>query len=71
MRPDPRAHRWTGPATGDIVAWADEWIIKATSPDGTALDMSGVSSDVLRRRPDGTHIYLVDNPTATGTATLD
>ncbi|MEW2289395.1 hypothetical protein [Streptomyces sp. NPDC047841] len=31
-------------------------------PDGTALDMSGVSSDVLRRRPDGTCIHLVDNP---------
>ncbi|MEV5731448.1 MULTISPECIES: hypothetical protein [Streptomyces] len=30
--------------------------------DGTMLDMSGVSSDVLRRRPDGTFIYLVDNP---------
>ncbi|MEV4189936.1 YybH family protein [Streptomyces toxytricini] len=62
VRPDLRAHRWAGLAAGDIVAWVDEWTIKATLPDGTVLDMSGVSSDVLRRRPDGTFIYLVDNP---------
>jgi len=49
-------------ATGDISGWVDELTLKATTPDGTKLDMKGVSADVLRRQKDGNWAYLIDNP---------
>jgi len=62
MRPDLQAQRSVSFETGDIAAWVDEWTLKATAPDGTVLDMKGVSSDIMKRLPDGNWVFLVDNP---------
>lgn len=62
MRPDLQAQRCLAIEVGDHAMWVDEWSLHATLPDGSAMHMKGVSSDILRREPDGTWVYLVDNP---------
>jgi len=62
MRPDLQAQRSVSFETGEIAAWLDEWTLKATTPDGVALDMNGTSSDIMKRLPNGNWVYLVDNP---------
>jgi len=62
MRPDLQAQRSVSFETGEIAAWLDEWTLKATTPDGVELDMSGTSSDIMQRLPNGNWVYLVDNP---------
>ncbi|MFD1532559.1 hypothetical protein [Pseudonocardia aurantiaca] len=42
-----------------------DWSLRGTAPDGTSVDMSGTAADVVRRDPDGTWRYLVDNPFGT------
>jgi uncharacterized protein (TIGR02246 family) len=54
---------------GDIALVVHEWLLSATLPDGTPLEQSGRAVDVLRRQPDGTWRFVVDNPW--GTALLD
>jgi len=66
MKPELQAHRSVSFETGDIAAWVDEWTLKATTPDGVALDMSGTSSDIMKRLPNGNWVYLVDNPYGAG-----
>ena len=62
MKPNLEAQRSLALEVGDLAAWVDEWTLQATLPDGTHLDMKGVSSDIMKRHPDGTWVYLVDNP---------
>ena len=38
------------------------WEMTATAPDGSVIEQGGVSSDVVRRRPDGSWAVIVDNP---------
>ncbi len=40
----------------------NEWSLTGSGPDGGEISMSGVSSDVLRRRDDGRWLILVDDP---------
>jgi uncharacterized protein (TIGR02246 family) len=37
------------------------WTLKAAGPDGP-FEVSGTSSEVARRQPDGRWLYLLDNP---------
>jgi ketosteroid isomerase-like protein len=62
MKPDLQARRSVAYVVGGLASWVDEWHLQATLPDGTVLNLSGVSSDILTRRPDGIWVYLVDNP---------
>ena len=54
---------------GDIALYASDWILTGTDPTGKPLEMRGRSSDVLRRRSDGSWLIAVDNPW--GAAILD
>lgn len=47
---------------GDIALYCSEWTLKGAAPDGTAVEMSGKSTDVLRRQADGSWLIAVDNP---------
>lgn len=38
------------------------WAITGIAPDGSAMNMSGRNTEVLRRQPDGTWQFLIDNP---------
>ena len=69
MKPNLQAKRSIALEVGDLASWVDEWTLQATLPDGTPLDMQGVSSDIMKRHPNGIWVYLVDNPY--GAAALD
>lgn len=47
---------------GDIALYCSKWTLTGAAPDGKRVEMSGVSSDVLRRQPDGRWLISVDNP---------
>ena len=47
---------------GDIATVLNAWQLDGTTPDGTPLHLSGISADVLRRRPDGSWRLLIDDP---------
>lgn len=50
---------------GDIALFCSRWTLTGTTPDGSRTEMSGTSSDVLRRQPDGQWLIAVDNPWGT------
>ena len=47
---------------GEVALLSSRWTLKGTAPDGSAVDLSGESAEVVRRQPDGTWKFLVDNP---------
>jgi uncharacterized protein (TIGR02246 family) len=47
---------------GDTALVANRWSLEGTGPDGEAVELAGVSSDVLRRRADGSWGIVVDDP---------
>jgi uncharacterized protein (TIGR02246 family) len=47
---------------GDTAIVYSSWTLSATAPDGTALEMSGEPTVVLREQPDGTWRFLIDDP---------
>ncbi len=50
---------------GDVAQYCARWSIKGVDPTGTAIQLSGRSSSILRRQPDGRWLFLVDNPWGT------
>jgi uncharacterized protein (TIGR02246 family) len=48
---------------GDDKALAfSEWTLAGTGPDGETMSMSGQGSDVVRQQPDGSWLFVIDNP---------
>ena len=37
------------------------WALRGKAPDGSVIEQSGVSSDVMRRRPDGSWAIIIDH----------
>ncbi|MER6945815.1 DUF4440 domain-containing protein [Nonomuraea sp. NPDC000554] len=50
---------------GDIALLIVDWSIRGTARDGSAVDMSGTATDVVRRGSDGQWRYVIDNPHGT------
>lgn len=48
--------------TGDIAMVSSKWKLKGTAPDGSAVDLSSESVEVLRRQSDGTWKFIIDSP---------
>ena len=49
----------------DLALVTTEWSFKGTDPDGKHVHMSAKSADVLRKQPDGTWRFVIDNPWGT------
>ena len=47
---------------GDVAMVSSKWTLKGTAPDGTAVDLSGESVEVVRRQADGTWKFIIDSP---------
>ena len=57
---------------GDIALLFSEWTLSGTDPDGNAIEVSGQTSDVVRRQPDGTWIFVLGaDPSAPSTASAN
>ncbi len=50
---------------GDVAQYCAGWSITGIDPMGAAVQLSGRSSSILRRQPDGRWLFLVDNPWGT------
>ena len=48
---------------GDFALLSADWIMRATGPDGSPIEMAGRSMEVARRDPEGNWYYLIDDPT--------
>jgi ketosteroid isomerase-like protein len=48
--------------TGDIAMVSAKWSLKGSGSDGSAVDLSSESVEVLRRQADGTWQYIIDSP---------
>lgn len=50
---------------GDIALLIVDWSLRGTAPDGTAVDLRGTATDIVRRGADGVWRYVIDNPFGT------
>lgn len=48
--------------SGDLAIVYSTWTVTGTAPDGTALEMTGEPTVVLRRQGDGTWRFAIDDP---------
>ena len=51
--------------TGDLALLINEWTMQATGPDGSPVQLTATTSDVVRRQPDGSWRVAIDNPYGT------
>jgi uncharacterized protein (TIGR02246 family) len=47
---------------GDVALVSSSWSLKGTGPDGSPIDLGGHTTEVIRRQPDGTWRYVIDDP---------
>lgn len=47
---------------GDLALLISKWTLKGTDPTGSPVDLSGQTSDVVRRQSDGSWLFVIDNP---------
>ena len=47
---------------GETALVANRWTLTGTQPNGSAVELAGVSADVLRRREDGSWGIAIDDP---------
>jgi len=58
---DLRIHRTI--RSGDIAILYSRWTMTGgTAADGSEVNLTGQTSDVVRRQPDGTWLVVIDNP---------
>jgi uncharacterized protein (TIGR02246 family) len=48
--------------SGDIALLRAKWTLTGTGPDGKPMEVSGNSTEVVRRQPDGSWLFVIDNP---------
>jgi len=51
--------------SGDLALLITEWTMQATGPDGSPVQMTATTSDVVRRQADGSWRVAIDNPYGT------
>jgi len=50
---------------GDLALVAGAWSFTGTGPDGEPVKLTAHNADVLRRQPDGSWRFVIDNPWGT------
>jgi ketosteroid isomerase-like protein len=50
---------------GGLAMVATTWTFAGTGPDRKPVNLAGQSADVLRRQPDGSWRFVIDNPWGT------
>lgn len=50
-------------AAEDVALVYAIWTLKgASDPEGNTIDLSGQTTDIVRRQPDGSWLFAIDNP---------
>lgn len=50
---------------GDIALMSSIWSLVMANPDGSTRTSEGMSAEVARRQPDGTWLWIIDDPAFT------
>jgi len=53
---------------GDVALLFGRWTLKGTGPDGSAVELAGQTSDVVRKQSDGSWLFVIDNPNGAASA---
>ena len=53
------------PSGGDLALTCSKWSLSGTDADGNPVNISGRGTEVVRRQPDGTWLFVIDNPFGT------
>src|SRR5262245_36958551 len=48
--------------SGGLALLHGRWSRKGKGPDGSEIQVSGRNSEVVRRQPDGSWLFIIDNP---------
>lgn len=48
--------------SGDLAIVYSAWTLAGTDPEGNEVNLSGKTSDVVRRQSDGNWLIVIDNP---------
>lgn len=51
--------------SGDTALVIGNWTLKGRDAEGNDIDTGGRYSDVVRRQPDGSWLFVIDNPNGT------
>jgi uncharacterized protein (TIGR02246 family) len=51
---------------GDLAVVYNDWRMSATGPDGSPIERAGKAIEVMRRQPDGSWQFVIDDPYARG-----
>ena len=62
MKPTGTIETKTADITGDIALMHSPWTQVGTDEDGGKISFSGITAEVVRRQPDGTWKYVIDDP---------
>jgi ketosteroid isomerase-like protein len=62
MKPKIRLDARKLAESGGIALTTSKWVLEGTGPDGKPVKMEGQSAEVARRQPDGTWLFVIDNP---------
>ncbi len=54
------------PATANLAVSYNDWSMTATGPDGAPLALSGKATEIVRRQPDGSWLFVLDDPNMRG-----
>lgn len=49
-------------SAGDLALLRGAWRATSTGPDGKPVTITGNNVEVVRRQPDGTWLFVIDNP---------
>jgi len=62
MSPELRINPEKKLVSGELAMVMGNWTLKGRDPDGNDVDASGRYVDVMRRQPDGSWLFVIDNP---------
>lgn len=51
---------------GDLAAVHHDWRVELDGPEGTKLALSGKATEIVRRQPDGSWRFILDDPNMRG-----
>lgn len=51
--------------SGDIALVVGNWTLTGRDPEGNEFDTGGRFADIVRRQPDGSWLFVIDNPNGT------
>lgn len=62
LKPTGTIETKTVDLTGDIALLHSPWTQLGTDENGSEVEFSGITAEVVRRQPDGTWKYVIDDP---------